>query len=155
MTIYTPAQIAAAHRLHDARRDFLAAKNDEPLGEGDEFEQTWAAWNEQFDTAARLRAGAEAEYRHEFPDAATRPQAHEVIDAVQAARVQVLRAHQPADWRWNPTVDTLTVVCACGAERTSEVPESESAAQERLFDDLTIVAAWILAPHVATELAHL
>lgn len=156
MTIYTPAQIAAAHRLHDTCRDLTGCLRDEPQQTTQpDYEQRWQDWNASYGVAARLHDDAEAAYRREFPDTATRPHAHEVIDAVHAERVQVLRTHQPADWRWNPTVDTLTVTCACGAERTSEAPESENAAQERLFDDITIVASWILAPHVATELAHL
>lgn len=78
MSTYSPEQITAAHHLHDTCHELTGLFDDQPAALDGPI---WNEWNDAYERAYRVHEDAEAEYRHAFPDEATRPEAHEVLAA--------------------------------------------------------------------------
>lgn len=150
-TTYSPEQITAAHHVHDTCHELMRVAEDEPERAPHEpASNSWWHWRSEFNTAYRLHDDAEAEYRHAFPDPATRPEAHDVIAAVTRTRVELLRAHVALGWDWVDTEDDSPIIratCRCGATADGAPPATgpDACSEES-------AAAWVLAAHVAAEL---
>lgn len=139
MTTYTPEQTAAAYRLHDTCHELVGILADEP----ETGITAWDEWSQSYQTAFRLHDDAEHAYTHAFPDATTRPEAHEVIADATRTRVELLREHLLTDWEWLPG-DDIHVTCSCGAESFGELPDH--------ITEMDAGGMWVHAEHVAAEL---
>lgn len=142
---YTADQITAAYKVHDTCHELTGVLADEPPTiAGTE----WMAWHDSYCTAWRLHEDAEANYRHEFPNAATRPEAHEVIAAATATRVEVLRAHVIETVTQMPIAgedfNSVVIDCLCGVAVRGVMPGH--------LDSTSGSLMWLMAEHIAREL---
>lgn len=147
-TIYSPEQITAAHRLHDTCHELAGVLADEPATTS--LADSFKEWDDLYGTAYRLHEDAEAEYRHAFPDPATRPEAHEVIAAERNSMVELLRGHiietvtQIPAGPWGYDDHKVIIDCVCGAVIKGVMPDH--------LDSTTGSLVWLMAEHVAREL---
>lgn len=145
-TTYSPEQLTAAHLLQNACHELLAVTADEP---GMLAGRPWAEWHEDYNRAYRLHDDAEAEYRHAFPDPATRPEAHEVIAAERLSVVELLRAHVIETVTQLPTNTDggdlpVVIDCTCGATVSGVMPDHTPSTTGSL--------QWVMAEHIAHQL---
>ncbi|MFD3594339.1 hypothetical protein ACFWU5_16570 [Nocardia sp. NPDC058640] len=145
-------QLAAALDLLDACGTVDEARESEPMDCHADREERWNTWHDrEWRSAWDRHDDAEAAFRRAYPNADTRPEAHEVVAAHRAATVALLREHvietvtqvSPFD---EPGTNEVVVDCMCGATVRGFMPEH----LESTFGALQHV----MAEHLASILAH-